>query len=55
LLFCGGLVFLGSAVGRDLNKITPLVHKGGLVLLAAAAILAVVTFVAMRRNKANAA
>lgn len=56
LIFCGGLVLLGNAVGRDLNKLTPLLHKGGLVLLGAALVLgAVVAFIAMRRKKASAA
>ncbi|MHB8146805.1 MAG: DedA family protein [Vulcanimicrobiaceae bacterium] len=55
LLFCGGLVFLGNAVGHDFNKITPLVHKGGLVLLAVTVLAAaVIAIVVMRRNKANA-
>lgn len=50
--FCGALVLLGNEVGGHIDRLTPLLHKGGLIVLAIAliAIVAIVVFV-RTRNK----
>ena len=52
LIFCGSLMLLGGAVGNDLGNIVPLLHKGGLVVLAVVLVaIAVAAFVVIRRKK----
>ena len=48
LVFCGGFVAIGYALGDHLNDILPLIHKGGLALLAIAVVVAVAAFFVMR-------
>ena len=51
VVFCGGLMFLGSSLGNHIDEITPIIHKFGLVVLAAAAVVAGIILVVSRRAK----
>ena len=52
LIFCGGLVLLGNEVGGHIDRLTPLLHKGGLAVLAVALIAIVALIVIVRRRNA---
>lgn len=51
LVFCGGLVLLGSSVGNHMDAIAPLLHKSALVLFAVALLAIVAIVVAVRSKK----
>lgn len=54
-IFCGGMIFLGYALGDHLDAILPLLHRGGLTALAVAAAAAVLIYVIWRvRARRNA-
>lgn len=48
--FCGLLVFLGFELGDHLGSITPMLHKGGLVLAVAAVVVMIALWVILRRR-----
>ena len=41
IVFCGGLIWLGMALGKHLDAITPLIHRFGLPILAVAIVAAI--------------
>jgi membrane protein DedA with SNARE-associated domain len=54
VIFCGGLILLGSALGKHLDTVTPLLHKGGLIVFGVALIAIVAIWMltrARRRSK----
>jgi membrane protein DedA with SNARE-associated domain len=51
-VFCGGFVAIGYGLGDHLDEILPLIHKGGLALLALAVVIAVVAFFVVRARTA---
>ena len=48
LVFCGGFIAIGDALGDHLNEILPLIHKGGLAILAVAVIFGVAGYFVWR-------
>ena len=46
--FCGGLILVGNAFGDHLDQMLPLVHKSGLIVLAAAVVVIAAIVVAVR-------
>jgi membrane protein DedA with SNARE-associated domain len=52
-IFCGGLILLGSVLGRHIDSVLPLLHRAGFVTLIAAlaVIIALVVVVRARRNE----
>lgn len=53
--FCGGLILLGNALGRHLDRILPLVHKFSLALLVAVLVAIAAAFLISRRNRVKVA
>ena len=53
LAFCGGLIVLGNAFGNHLDAITPIIHKFGMLLLAAVVVIvaAFIIFKVIRKPK----
>ena len=55
-IFCGGLVLLGAELGGHLDSVLPLLHRAGLLTLAAAVVIIVAAIVfALRRRKREVA
>jgi membrane protein DedA with SNARE-associated domain len=55
LIFCGGLVLLGSMLGHHIDEVLPLVHRAGLlVLIVAIVAIAILWFALRRRSRATA-
>jgi membrane protein DedA with SNARE-associated domain len=54
-IFCGGLILLGHALGRHLDKITPLLHEWSTGIIVVAVVLAAVAGIIayMRSRKAR--
>jgi len=52
IVFCGAFVSIGYGLGDHLHDILPLIHKGGIVILAIAVLVAVAAFFAMRARRA---
>jgi membrane protein DedA with SNARE-associated domain len=50
VIFCGGFVLLGNEVGDHLDRLLPLVHKTGLIVLALAVIAIIAIVVIVRRR-----
>lgn len=51
LLFCGGLMLLGGAVGDHLGSVTAMLHKSGMVILAVVIVLiAAAAIIIARKN-----
>lgn len=49
--FCGALVFLGFEAGDHIDSITPVLHKGGLLIaIAAVAVMVALWFILRRRT-----
>jgi membrane protein DedA with SNARE-associated domain len=55
LIFCGGLILLGSALGKHMDAVTPLLHKGGLVVLVVALIVIVAIWMLTRARRSKPA
>jgi membrane protein DedA with SNARE-associated domain len=55
VVFCGGFIAIGYALGDHLAAILPLIHKGGLVILAIAVLAAIAVFFIMRARRAQRA
>lgn len=55
LAFCGALVFLGFEAGDHIDSLTPMLHKGGLLLAIGAVIIMVAVWLILRRRGANSA
>jgi membrane protein DedA with SNARE-associated domain len=55
LVFCGGLVLLGSAVGDHMDTLMPLLHKSALVVLALAVVAIAGIVLVMRARRAKSA
>lgn len=55
LIFCGGLILLGSALGNHLGEVTPLLHKGGLIVLVVALIAIAVLWMLTRARRSKPA
>jgi len=53
LIFCGGFVLLGNEVGDHLDRVMPLVHKSGAVMLILAVVAVVAAIVVMRKRKGS--
>jgi membrane protein DedA with SNARE-associated domain len=51
--FCGALVFLGFEAGDHIDSITPMLHKGGLLLAVAAIVIMVALWLILRRRTAR--
>jgi membrane protein DedA with SNARE-associated domain len=51
VVFCGAFIAVGDALGDHLNDILPLIHKGGLAILAVAVLVAVAAFFVMRARR----
>ena len=41
VIFCGGLALLGHAFGRNLTRVLPLFHKGGMLILITALLIGI--------------
>ena len=54
-MFCGALIWLGVALGRHLDDVMPLVHKGGLAVLIAAVVVGVVIWILARQRRSQRA
>jgi membrane protein DedA with SNARE-associated domain len=52
-MFCGGLILLGSVLGRHLDDVLPVLHRAGLIALIVAlvAIVAIIFVIRARRNE----
>ena len=50
IIFCGGLALLGHALGRNLDRVLPLLHKGGMIVLIVAVIVAIAIVFFLTRN-----
>ncbi len=55
VVFCGAFIYVGDVLGDHLNEILPLIHKGGLIILGVAIVVAVATFFIMRARRAQRA
>lgn len=54
-IFCGGLILLGDELGGHLDSVLPLLHRAGLLALAAAVIIIAAILFALRRRKREVA
>jgi membrane protein DedA with SNARE-associated domain len=50
LLFCGGLILLGSALGHHIDSVLPLLHKAGFLTLIVAVIVTAALWIGLRRR-----
>ena len=53
LVFCGGLVLLGSTVGNHMDVLLPLLHKSALFVLGIAIVLIVAAMLVLRARRAR--
>ena len=53
VVFCGGFIAIGDVLGDHLYDILPLIHRGGLVILAAAVVVAIAAFFILRARRAQ--
>lgn len=51
LVFCGGLILLGNALGAHLDTVLPLLHKGAYVLLAVAVVACIAIVLVLRARR----
>ncbi|HET9029757.1 MAG TPA: DedA family protein [Candidatus Aquilonibacter sp.] len=54
LAFCGALVYLGYVAGDHIDAITPMLHKGGLLIAAGAVVVMIALWLILRRRQARA-